>query len=170
MSIAHTMRLPRRMPRVPGLMLGGYIVAALDMAVAMIYWAPHGVPPGRILQGIAAWLLGPSAFAGGSVTMVLGAFLYGQLLWGVMALYHVLAQRYTVLHRRPLLCGGIYGVLAYVAIFKVLQPVLTGTLPSLGSLAWIATCLLSYAILVGMPCALVSRMVSTDYTRASTGA
>jgi hypothetical protein len=89
-------------------------------------------------------------------TAVLGVLLYGQLLWGVATLYDALARRYPLLWRRPLACGAVYGIAAYVAIFQLLAPALTGMRPAVAPL-WTATCLLAYATVVGIPCALCSR-------------
>lgn len=157
-STNHVALVPhrRRGTSTAWLMLGGYTVATLDMLSAMAYWAPHGVTPEHILQVVVAWLVGPIAFAGGWGTALLGALLYGLLMWGVVALYHALARKWPLLLRRPLLCGGIYGALAYPAIFRILVPLLTGN-HSLPALPWMATCVIVYITLVGMPCALFAR-------------
>jgi hypothetical protein len=152
-ALSHTRRPG---PAVPWLLLGGYTAAVLDLSVAVAYWAPRGVAASRIPQGIASWLLGPAAFSGGMLTAVLGVLLYGQLLWGVATLYEALARRHPLLWRRPLACGAVYGIAAYVAIFQLLAPALTGMRPAVAPL-WTATCLLAYATVVGIPCALFSR-------------
>lgn len=147
----------------PWLLLGGYTVAALDMLSAMAYWAPHGVPASRVLQSIAAWFLGPAAFSGGIATAALGAFLYAHLMWGVVALYHAIARRHPVLLRRPVLCGSIYGAIAYFGIFAGLAPLLTGKPANLGDPAWILTCLVVFTTLVGISCALFSRAAAAQH-------
>ncbi|MEP6897904.1 MAG: hypothetical protein ABI870_05185 [Rhodanobacter sp.] len=146
---------------IPWLLLGGYTVAALDMLAAIAYWAHDGVSATRILQGPATWVLGASAHAGGIATAFLGAFIYAHLLWGVVALYHVMARRHPLLWRRPFVCGAIYGAIAYGAIFQIMVPLLTRTHPWAGSPQWILTCLAVYMTLVGIPCALFSR-AATD--------
>ena len=159
-AISSATALPRRGLAMPWLLLGGYAAAALDLLAAMAYWVPRGIAPGRIPQSIAAWLLGPEAFAGGVSTAVFGALLYGQLLWGVTMLYHAIARRHPLLLRRPLACGALYGILAYVAIFQLVAPLCFGARP-VHDLVWTATCVLVYATLVGMPCALFSRAALT---------
>ena len=144
----------------PWLLLGGYTVATLDMLCAIAYWAPRGVDASRVLQSIPAWFLGPAAYAGGIATAVLGALLYGHLMWGVVALYHALSRRHPVLLRKPILYGACYGALAYFAIFGGLASLLSGKPASLGEPAWILTCVVVYMILVGIPCALFSRAAS----------
>jgi hypothetical protein len=141
----------------PWLLLGGYTVATLDSLCAIAYWAPHGLSASRIMQTFAAWVLGPAALTGGIATAFLGAVIYGHLMWGVVALYHAIARRHPVLLQRPILCGSLYGLIAYCAIFKVLAPLLTGKLPALSDPAWELTCILVFMTLVGIPCALFSR-------------
>ena len=141
----------------PWLLLGGYTVATLDMLCAIAYWAPHGLPASRVMQTFATWILGPAALSGGIATAALGAFIYGHLMWGVVALYHAIARRHPVLLRRPILCGSTYGAIAYFGIFAGLSPLLTGRAPNLGEPAWILTCIVVFMTLVGIPCALFSR-------------
>lgn len=155
-AITSASALARRRLATPWLLIGGYTTATLDLLAAVAYWAPQGVTPSRIPQSIASWLLGPEAYTGGVFTAVLGALLYGQLLWGVVMLYHAIARRHALLLRRPRLCGALYGAAAYVAIFQVLAPLCFGARP-VPDPVWTATCLLVYATLVGIPCAFFSR-------------
>lgn len=152
---------PRR--PLPWLLIGGYTVAALDLLCAAVYWAPHGVGAGRILQTIATWCLGPAAYTGGLASAAFGAVFYGHLMWGVVALYHALARRHPVLLRRPILCGAGYGAIAYFAIFAGLAPLLTGKPANLGDAPWILTCIVVYTTLVGIPCALFSRAAAARH-------
>jgi hypothetical protein len=140
----------------PQLLGVGYMAAVLDLLAATAYWTPHGVSPWRIPQSIAAWLLGPPAYAGGILTAAFGVLLYGQVLWGVAAAYRAIARRHRLLLRRPFLCGALYGMAAYVAIFQVLVPLLFGV-HQVASAPWTMTCLLAYAAVVGIPCALGAR-------------
>lgn len=156
MSATLSLATPRRALRMPWLLVGGYTVAALDMLAAMAYWAPDGVSAIRVLQSVATWILGPAAYTGGMVTALLGAFVYAQVMWGVVALYRAIARRYPVLLRRPVTCGVLYGALAYVAIFQVMAPLLSGIRPAFDPL-WVATCVVVFTTLVGIPCALFAR-------------
>lgn len=144
----------------PWLLLGGYTVAAFDLIFAIVWWAPHGVPATRILQTIAVWVLGPAAYAGGMASALLGAVLYGHLMWGIVAFYNWLAKRHPVLLRHPVSCGAAYGVLAYVFIFHCLGPLLSGTAADYSDAGWIAACVAVFMTLVGIPCALFSRAAS----------
>lgn len=153
---------PWRRPAIPfpWLLFGGYAVAALDLAIAIAWWQPQGVSASRILQSFTAWVLGPAAYHGGAASAVLGALLYGNLMWGVFALYHRLAKKHPVLLHRPVACGAVYGAVAYFSIFHCLAPLLSGKAVDYSQVGWIATCVLVFMTLVGIPCALFSRAAS----------
>lgn len=155
----------RRSIVLPWLLIGGYTVAALDMLVAIAFWAGHGVPASRILQGPAAWILGPAAYSGGSFTALAGAILYGHLMWGVVRLYRALARHQPILRRHPFVCGSLYGAAAYFAIFQVMAPLVTGRLPDFQNLDWTLICVVTFMALVGIPCALFARMADNQPAR-----
>ncbi|THD06914.1 hypothetical protein [Rhodanobacter lindaniclasticus] len=139
------------------LIAGGCAAATVDTAVAMAWWGPKGIAPEHILQGFASWFIGPRAFAGGLVTALAGALIYAQMMCALVVVYYVCARRSASLWERPLLCGGVYGALAYFAIFQVMVPALTGAHPKTLDMVWIATCLAVYITVVGSFCALFSR-------------
>lgn len=157
--LAHPLtRLPVR-HATPWLLLGGVTAACLDLSFAAIYWTTlHGSSPTRVLQSIASWVLGADAFAGGSQTAALGAALYTYLMCVLMALYHAAAARHPVLLRRPLACGALYGMGMYLLIFQLIVPNFTATSPQPPPLDWTLACLLAYAVLIGIPCALFTRI------------
>ena len=133
------------------------MAAALDTLVAMGWWAPKGVAPEHILQGYTSWLIGPAAFSEGFGAALIGALIYAHLMSCLMAIYYVCARRFALLWEHPLLCGGVYGALAYFAIFQMIVPMLTGASATAHGISWIATCVVTYMTFVGMPCALFSR-------------
>jgi hypothetical protein len=49
-------------------------------------------------------------------------------------------------------------VLAYLAIFQVLAPLLGSTRAGFDRPLWLALCVVTYATVVGVPCALLSRL------------
>lgn len=132
--------------------------AMLDLLVAAVYWGARGVAPERMFQSIAAWLLGPAAFRGGVDTVVLGALLYAGVLSVVMGLYRVLALRLPALRLHRLATGAVYGALMYGLIFLLLVPYVSAAHPAAHPLQWHALCVLAYAVLVGLPSALLARL------------
>ena len=143
--------------RIPWLLLGGHTVATFDLAFAILFWVPQGASATRVLQSIASWFLGSQAYAGGAATALLGALAYGQLMWGVVALYRALSRRWPVLLQRPFAFGAAYGVLAWFAIFRLAVPLLALHDPDSSRVDWTLACIAVYALLVGIPCARVAR-------------
>lgn len=142
--------------RAPWLAIAGISGALVDLGVAAVYWSQFHVDAIRIPQGIAAWIIGRDAFGGGAATALLGLLLYCGLGCAVCALYRVAAGRWRVLLRRPILCGALYGTLAYGVIFWIMAPLLTGdggsTKPE-----WLGLCVATYILAIGIPCALATR-------------
>jgi hypothetical protein len=60
----------------PAIFAAGLLAGVLDITAAFVTWDPQGVPPVRILQGIASGLLGPQAFKEGVQTALLGGALH----------------------------------------------------------------------------------------------
>ena len=137
----------------------GILIGGADLAVAAAYWGPHGVAPIRIPQSIAAWVLGSDvARAGGWDTALLGMALYFYLTSLMVELYHRLGFRHDVLLRRPYLCGALYGIAMYCLLFKLAIPLWTGVPVAPEPASWTVTCLLAYSLLIGIPCALFTRI------------
>ena len=130
--------------------------AMVDLAVAAVYWSQFHVDPIRIPQSIAAWFIGRDAFTGGAATALLGLLLYCGLVCAVCAHYRAAAGRWTVLLRRPFLCGALYGMLAYGVIFWIGVPLLTGDGGSIRP-GWIGLCVVTYILAIGVPAALAAR-------------
>ena len=51
---------------------GGLAAGVLDITAALVVYGAFGLRPQRLLQGIAAGLLGPKSFDGGIATAALG--------------------------------------------------------------------------------------------------
>jgi uncharacterized membrane protein YagU involved in acid resistance len=99
----------------------GLLVGVLDISDAFIFYGLHGVPPMRILQGIASGLLGRAAFTQGSRSALLGVVLHFFIAFTAATVY-LLASRRLPLSRRPLLYGTLYGVAVYVVMNYIVLP------------------------------------------------
>lgn len=99
----------------------GLLVGVLDISDAFIFYGLHGVPPIRILQGIASGLLGRAAFTQGSRSALLGVVLHFFIAFTAATVY-LLASRRLPLSRRPLLYGTLYGVAVYVVMNYIVLP------------------------------------------------
>ncbi|HSD69609.1 MAG TPA: hypothetical protein VLB07_08650 [Woeseiaceae bacterium] len=139
------------------ILLGGMIAGALDIAFACTFWAlKANVPVERILQSVAAGLLGRESFEGGSATASLGLLVHFLMTGAMAAAYYIAARNKPLLWQRPVLCGGLYGVLLYAIMNFVVVP-LSAAAPSPKDALWISLSVVAHVVLVGIPIALASR-------------
>ena len=138
------------------LVLGTLVAGTLDIAYAIEFWAiKAGVAPMRILQSVAAGVLGNASFSGGLGSAVLGLALHFLIMFAMVATCFLLAQRWPPLHRRPVLFGALYGLALYGAMTYVVVP-LSAAGPSPKDALWIASSIAMH-MLVGVLCAWFAR-------------
>ncbi|MGH9627014.1 MAG: hypothetical protein ACRD7E_01425 [Bryobacteraceae bacterium] len=144
-----------------GILWGGLLCGVLDLTAALIHHGLRGVPPVRILQSIAAGLLGRAAYQGGAATAVLGTMLHFLIAFTAAAVYYVASRKLTVLIRRPLPAGLLYGIVVYLFMNFVVLPL--SNLPR-GPLT-----LQAFTIGVGIHMLFVGLPISYAVRRYSTG-
>ena len=139
--------------------LGGLTVGSLDILDAFIFFGLRsGARPTRILQSIAAGLLGRASFDGGAPTAALGLLLHFFIAFSIVGIYFLAARAIPALMRRPFLTGPVYGLVAYGVMNYVVIPLSAaasrGGAPPLPVLL---NGLLIHAFGVGLPAALFAR-------------
>lgn len=136
---------------------GGLIAGALDIIYAMVFWSiRRAVPPQRILQSVAAGLLGDASFAGGWATAILGLALHFLIALSMAAVYYLGARRWAALWHRALLFGAAYGLLLYGIMNHVVVPLSAGR-PGSKDPLWIGLSIAVHMFLIGVPCAVFAR-------------
>jgi hypothetical protein len=132
------------------------VLATADLLFACMFWdALHGVPPMRIFQGIAAGLLGKSAFLGGGSTAALGVVLHYAIMGVMVGVYHLACRRIAVLNGRPWLYGSLYGLVLYAVMNLIVVPLSAAPkAPLLPS--WIASSIVVH-VMIGIGIALSVR-------------
>ena len=136
---------------------GGLIAGALDILYACIFWAlKANVPPTRILQSIAAGLLGKASFQGGVGTAALGLVLHFLIALLMSGAYYLIARHWSLLHRRPCLGGAAYGLVLYAVMNYVVVP-LSAAGPGPYDPLWITLSIAAHVFLVGIPIAFFVR-------------
>src|SRR6266496_3791093 len=100
----------------------GLVSGGLDITAAFVTWAPQGVSPIRILQGIASGLLGAKAFAGGWKTAALGFVCHFFIAFSAATVFYVASGKLTLMTRRPILSGILYGVAVYLVMYWIVMP------------------------------------------------
>jgi hypothetical protein len=132
----------------------GLLAGTLDITAAFVVYGLRGATPLRILQSIAAGLMGASAFKGGLRTAALGLLLHFLIAFVAAAVYYAASRRLEVLLRRPVLSGLLYGVAVYVVMNHVVVPLSAiGRRPFVPALAVIIVVV--HMVCVGLPIALV---------------
>lgn len=139
------------------IVFGGAAVALLDIINACAFWYLHaGAPPARILQAVAAGLLGKAAFTGGATTAALGLGLHFLIAFGMAAVWWLACRRWPALVARPVAAGLAYGAVTWVAMNHVIVPLSRATpLPFIA--AWFVDGILAHLLLVGLLLAFVAR-------------
>ena len=156
MTFIALQRSRRGLGPVRALLLGTLTVGVLDILDAFVFFGIRGVTPIRILQSIAAGILGRAAFQGGVRTAVLGAGLHFFIAFVIVSIYHVASRRLDVLTRHPWICGAAYGVAAYLVMNLIVLP-LSAAASGTKSMEVLANGVLIHIAGVGIPTALFAR-------------
>jgi hypothetical protein len=139
------------------IVLGALVAGTLDIVYAIGFWAiKAGVAAMRILQSVAAGVLGEASFSGGISSAALGLVLHYAIMCAMVGAYFLLARHWAPLRERSLLAvGAIYGLALYTAMTYVVVPLsAAGQAPE--DMTWI-TCSIAMHILVGVLCAWFAR-------------
>jgi uncharacterized membrane protein YagU involved in acid resistance len=137
------------------------IAGVLDISSAFILSYPKGVGPIRVLQGVAAGLLGrESAITGGLATAGLGLAIHFFIAFVVSTVFYVASRKLIFLTRHAIISGLLYGVIVYGFMYWVVMPLAYPIVhPSL-SRDLTAVCV--HMFLIGLPIALIVRRHSVS--------
>jgi uncharacterized membrane protein YagU involved in acid resistance len=114
------------------------------------------VPVQRILQSVAAGLLGKASFSGGAATAALGLALHMLIAVAMSFAYYQAATRWGVLTQRLWICGTAYGLLLYAVMNWIVVP-LSAAMPGSKDPLWVVLAVAAHVLLVGIPIALFAR-------------
>jgi hypothetical protein len=137
---------------------GGFVGGTFDIVYACTYWAlKANAPPQRILQSVAAGLLGKASFEGGWPTAALGLGLHYFIATSMSLVYYLVARRWPLLWQRPVLCGASYGVLLFVIMTYVVVPLSRAASGASPPTLWVVLSVAVHSLLIGLPIALFAR-------------
>ena len=135
----------------------GTAAGAIDIVNACAFWnILYGTPPARILQAIAAGLLGKDSFAGGAATATLGLVLHFGMSLAMAAVFYCACLRWPPILRRPVIFGLLYGAITWLVMNQVVVP-LSRAQPPPFIAAWFVDGVLVHLLLFGVMLALVAR-------------
>ena len=138
----------------------GLAAAVLDITAAFVVYGAFGARPMRILQGIAAGLLGPSSFDGGIVTAALGLLCHFFIAYSAATVFFLLSRKMPFLVERFILSGVLYGIAVYFFMNRVVVPLSNARKYSF-SLKMMLIGIAIHICCVGLPIATAVRKVST---------
>jgi hypothetical protein len=102
---------------------GGLVAGTLDLLAAFVSaWLRTGTTPARVSQFIASGALGPSAFAGGTRTILIGIAFHYLIATVATAVFYLASRRLRFLIEWPVSMGLLYGVLVYLFMNFVVLP------------------------------------------------
>jgi uncharacterized membrane protein YagU involved in acid resistance len=151
------------------ILLGGLIAGAADIIYAMTHYnLVYGTPPERILQSVAAGLLGgEQARAGGWNTAAIGLAAH-MVLALIMALIFNIAAKFV----RPLaslwyVTGPLYGIaIMFVMNYLVVPNSAAGGPAQLPEGQFLYGAIFAHTILVGLPIAWFANRVTASEAHA----
>lgn len=136
--------------------IAGVSCGIMDITAAWLVYGSMGAKPLRLLQGIAAGVLGPKAFGGGVGTALLGLALHFVIALGAATVYFAASRALPILLQQALLCGPLYGIAVYFFMNRVVVP-LSGATKFPFSLKMMLIGVAIHVICVGLPIALSIR-------------
>ncbi len=141
---------------------GTLVAGTLDICAAILTWLMRDVAPPRVLQGVAAGLLGRDSFSGGAPTAALGLFLHFAIMSVIVTLFVLAARRSARLIPSRLLpaivIGLAYGITVYLVMTYVVVP-LSAAVGRPPTLAQFVQGVIVHMLCVGVPIALITRRV-----------
>lgn len=144
----------------PAIAWATLIAGVLDISSAFILGYPKGVSPIRVLQGVAAGLIGrESAVNGGLATAGLGLAIHFSIALVVACVFYVASRKLVFLTRHPVISGLLYGVVVYGFMYWIVMPLAYPVVHP--SLSRDETAICVHMLLIGLPIALIVRRYSS---------
>lgn len=152
----------RQRSRAGTIVWAGALAGTLDIAYVIVFYGLKGVAAVRILQGVAAGLVGREvATNGGGFMAVLGLAIHFAIAMSVAAVFVGLSRGLHWLARHPFLSGPAYGAVVWLVMNLAVLP-LTATPPKSFPPANWPPVFLAHLLCVGLPIALVVRWREDD--------
>jgi hypothetical protein len=141
------------------ILLAGFVAGCCDITGALIvYCTLVPLTPMRLLQGIAAGILGrQAAYAGGAKTAALGFLCHFVIALGAAAVYFALSRALPFLNRTSIiLSAAIWGTVVYFFMQYVTLPLSRIGMPRF-NLKFTIIGLIIHFFCIGLPIAAITR-------------
>jgi hypothetical protein len=100
----------------------GLIAGTFDIGDALIFSHFRGVTPSMVFHYIASGLIGMRAFEMGAGAVALGVAIHYAIALAWTTIFYVASRKFTVLSRRPVISGLLYGLAVYLFMNLVALP------------------------------------------------
>jgi hypothetical protein len=143
----------------PAIGWAGLVAGVLDISSAFALSYPKGVGPIRVLQGVAAGLIGRDAAVGGGLaTAGLGLAIHFFIAFVAATVFYLASRKLIFLTQNAVLAGLMYGVVVYGVMYWIVMPLAYPVVhPSLQR-DLVAVCV--HMLLIGLPISLIVRRYS----------
>jgi len=140
--------------------MAGLACGVLDITAALLVYGSMGLKPLRLLQGIAAGVLGPKSFQGGIGTALLGLALHFVIAFGAATVYFAASRGMRVLVEQAAFFGALYGIAVYFFMNRIVVP-LSGAVKYPFSAKMMVIGVVIHIFCVGLPIAFSIRRFAT---------
>lgn len=141
------------------IVLAWLVAGILDISSAFVLSYPKGVGPIRVLQGVAAGLIGgESAKQGGLATAGLGLAIHFLIALVAASLFYMASRKIAWLTRQTVIAGFLYGIAIYGVMYWIVMPLAYPVVHP--SLTRDLTAIGVHMFLIGLPIALIVRHFS----------
>jgi hypothetical protein len=132
------------------------LVGVLDLSDAFIFYALRGIPPIRILQGIAGGIYGRAALGMGHRAALIGLVCHFFIAFSATTVF-LLAARKLPLGRHPWLYGSLFGIALYIVMNYVVLPLSKIGLRPTPPLVPLINGVAALVFCIGIPLAFIAR-------------
>ena len=101
----------------------------LDITSAVIITLDAGSKPMRMLQGIAASVLGPQSFEMGVPTAILGLAMHFLVALTATLVFYAASRRFPTVVAHPLVSGILFGVFWLLVMYRGVIPLIAAVRP-----------------------------------------
>jgi hypothetical protein len=136
--------------------VAGLACGVLDITAALVVYGSMGLKPLRLLQGIAAGVLGLKSFQGGMATALLGLALHFVIAFGAATVYFAASRSMRILVEQAALLGPLYGIGVYLFMNRIVVP-LSSAIKYPFSVKMMVIGVVIHIFCVGLPIALSIR-------------
>lgn len=136
--------------------VAGLACGVLDITAALVVYGSMGLKPLRLLQGIAAGVLGLKSFQGGMATALLGLALHFVIAFGAATVYFAASRSMRILVEQAALLGPLYGIGVYFFMNRIVVP-LSSAIKYPFSVKMMVIGVVIHIFCVGLPIALSIR-------------